>query len=410
MILASLAAAGLAVAAHGAQDAGLPGAYLRSVGSPRVAAMARAVTAAAEGVDAAPWNPAALGLLRQRALSLSHTQTQEGAYLENVGYAQQLYRFGGVGLNYFRLDSGGLPQTDDFNRSVGTFHDVEQTVMAGYGVTGPGALSLGATLKYSRQSLAEVSAGGWGLDLGLRQDWRWGLSWGLRLQNALAPSLRYATGSDEFPRVWSGGLALRLWRDRLLVAADARKMLGANEPLQAALGVEASLLSCARLRAGFDFFHSEYDLGLGWQFGRHGLDYAASSPTEGDYAQNIGYSYSWGGYSVAIHARPEVFSPAAVSKTTTFFIELRHARPIYSWELWLRDQTGNVVRAFRGSGNPPDRIEWNGTNDLGANVAAGSYRYCLTLRDIDARQETTPEQIVTVKYATLLDAIEIKPF
>ena len=61
--------------------------------------MARAVTAVAEGTDAVPWNPAGLGLLKPNQLSLAHTQTQEGAYLENIGYAQPIYRFGAFGCN-----------------------------------------------------------------------------------------------------------------------------------------------------------------------------------------------------------------------------------------------------------------------------------------------------------------------
>jgi hypothetical protein len=292
---------------------------------------------------------------------------------------------------------------------VGSFHDVEQTIMAGYGVAVRRSTALGATLKFSHQSLSGAKASGWGLDLGMLQALRYGLVLGLRLQNAMTPTLRYSTGNDQFPRSLTAGLGCKLWRDRLIVELDAQRDLSDLQPTQVHFGIEGAVLPNAKVRTGFDITRKEFTIGLGYQFGRQAIDYAMASPTEGDYAQNFGYNYAFGGYAVTVNARPKVFSPSGISnKTTTFIIEIKHTKRIYSWELQLRDQTNNVVRSIRGNGSPPPSIEWDGTNEHGANLSAGTYIYTLTISDIDGRKERTPEQVVTLKYPTPLDEMEMK--
>ena len=44
---------------------------------------------------------------------------------------------------------------------------------------------------------------------------------------------------------------------------------------------------------------------------------------------------------------------ASLNKSTTFLIDIKHTKRIYSWELQMRDQTSNVVRSIRGNGEPP---------------------------------------------------------
>jgi hypothetical protein len=199
-----------------------------------------------------------------------------------------------------------------------------------------------------------------------------------------------------------------MWQDRLVLALDAEKVLSQPEPLRVRFGAEGTILESAKLRFGFDVTKKEFDIGVGYSFGAQNIDYATANSAEGDYSQNFGYSYVFGGYAVAIDARPKIFSPAGVHKTTTFFTDIKHNKKIYSWELQIKDQTGSIVRSIRGSGNPPPTIEWEGTNELGTYVSAGDYQYVMIVGDVDGRKESTPPQTVVVRYATPMDQIEIK--
>jgi hypothetical protein len=405
--LSALLFAAAIVPAHANQEAGLPGAYLNFAGSPRAIGLNRALVGMAEGPDAVAWNPAGLAFLRPNMLSFMHTQTGEGAYVESLGYAQPIYRFGGIGAHYIRLDSGSLPQTDQYNKEVGTFHDVQQTLMAGYGVAPIRGLAFGGTFKFSQQSLAGASASGWGLDLGVMQTLPYGLSWGARVQNVMTPTLRYETGEDQFPRLLTVGVAARLLNNRLLITNDFERSLDAPQALQWRIGVEGIMLRVLALRGGFDFTNREFTLGFAYRFGRQEVSYANTMNGVGS-AHHIGLDYMFGGYDVVVHANPESFSPIGLKKNTTISIAVNHTRKIYTWEFEIRDQGRNLVRSVRGSGSPPPELEWDGTNQDGIMMAAGPYTYTLTLTDVDNRKETTPPQIVRLSYGTPQDAIEIQ--
>src|SRR5690242_20262636 len=103
-------------ATFAATNAGLPGSYLDYAGGAAVTGMGRAYVGLADGIDAVAWNPAGLALLRPNTIGFLHTQTQESAQFDYIGYAQPLYNLGGIGLSYIRMDSGALPQTNDFNQ------------------------------------------------------------------------------------------------------------------------------------------------------------------------------------------------------------------------------------------------------------------------------------------------------
>ncbi|MBI4386751.1 MAG: PorV/PorQ family protein [Elusimicrobia bacterium] len=404
-------AAGLLTALFGSvaysQDAGHPGAYLNFAGGPQALGMGRAFVGLAEGTDAVVYNPAGLGLLRPNIISFMHTQTVEEAKLDYISYAQPIYRWGGIGLGYARFASGSLKQTDEFNREVGSFDDLQQTFFLGYGINVLRPLSVGGTFKFSQQSFAGASASGWGLDLGGLMRLTHNVRVGLKLENMIAPTLNYATGSDQFPRSMTAGVATRLFRDRLALTLDTSKTLSVPQALQWRMGVEGTLWQVLRLRGGFDFNNQEFSLGMGYLWGRTALDYAASNGQAGA-SNRFGMSFSWGGYAVSIIANPTVFSPVGIRKNTTMSIRVDADRKIYSWNLQIKNQNQFVVRSIRGSGQPPAELQWDGTTESGNAVAPGNYTYTLTVTDKDGRAETTPPKIVRVSYGTPLETLELR--
>ncbi|MFA6003238.1 MAG: PorV/PorQ family protein [Elusimicrobiota bacterium] len=394
-----------ALPAQASDQAGSPGSYLDFAGGPRVSGMGRAYVGLAEGADAVMVNPAGLGFLRPNVLGLMHTQTPESAMLDYAGYAQPIYRMGAVGLSFIRLDSGVLPQTDEYNVRVGEFRDVEQTITGAYGIAAKPWLSVGGAFKFSQQSLGGVSANGWGMDIGALAKFKRRYQAGLRVQNVMAPKLGYETASDSFPRLVTLGLSGK-WLDRFVLSADLEKGIGAKQDVSWRLGAEGTFWKVAKLRAGFDFGMMEFSIGLGYLWGRSDVGYSMASNQYG-MAQKAGLDYSFGGYDLAMSANPESFSPVGLKKRTTFTIRMTHATPIDSWALQIRNQQNDVVYRVLGSGTPPGELTWDGKTSYGMNVPAGIYRCTMSVTDRDGRVEITPIQNVNVQYGTPLDNLEM---
>jgi len=397
-------------------DAGLPGAYLGFAGGARAAAMGRAFVAVADGADAVIWNPAGLGYLRPNTFSLTHVGTVEQTSLDTILYAQPFMRWGGFGLGYVRMDSGSLPLTDELNRKVGSFSDLQQTYLLSYGMPVYSAhsskklfqaVSAGATFKYSKQDLYDIGASGWGMDFGALARFRHNITAGIKLHNAVAPSLKYETATDTFPRLITLGGAVSLLKNNLTLATDIEKTIGVEQQLRWSLGAEGVLWKMLKLRGGFDMKNKEFTLGLGYVFGRHEVSYAANSNDVG-ISNNIGLAYSFGGFPVTIQASPESFSPVGLKKSTTFKIEVRNSQRLYGWTVDIKNQDGAVVRTFRGSGTPPPELNWDGSTQKGMMVAAGNYIYILRVTDSDGKKADTEPQVVRVEYGTPLDMLEMR--
>ncbi|HAM37021.1 MAG TPA: hypothetical protein DEB40_00210 [Elusimicrobia bacterium] len=391
---------------HGASVSGAPGSYLDFAGGIQVSGMGRAFVGLAEGADAVAWNPAGLALLRPNVIGFMHTQTAESARLDYLGYAQPIYRWGGMGLSYMRLDSGSLPETNEYNQEVGKFSDVEQAIMLGYGITPMNPLSVGGTFKFAQQKVSGSSANGWGMDLGLLARFRNHFRVGMRVQNLIAPSLRYETARDSFPRLVTLGLAGKWLDDRLLLSADLEKGADAARGFNWRLGAEGTLWKVAKLRAGFDFAMKEFSVGLGYQWGRSGVGMALGS-SEAGFSQKVGMDYAFGGYDIILRAEPLTFSPMGLKKRTTFMIQLNHTRPIDHWALVVKNEQNEVVYRAVGSGAPPQELTWDGKTVYGGVVPVGAYGCALTVTDKDGRVETTPVQYVRVQYGTPLDNLEM---
>lgn len=398
------------------QDAGLPGAYLNFAGGARAGAMGRSFVAVADGADAVVWNPAGLGYLRPNTLSVTHTGTVEEASLDALLYAQPLFRLGGFGLGYVRMNSGSLPLTDELNRKIGSFSDLQQTYLLSYGLPVYAArsskkffqaVSAGATFKFSRQDLYDAGASGWGMDFGALARFRRNISVGIKLQNAVAPKLKYETATDTFPRLLTVGGAVSFLKNNLTLVSDLEKAIGTEQQPRWSLGGEGIMWNVLKLRGGFDLKNKEFTFGLGYVFGRHEIDYAASANDTG-LSNNLGLVYSFGGFPVTIQANPESFSPVGLKKSTTFCIALKNPQRLYGWTLDIKNQDGAVVRVFRGSGTPPSELSWDGSTQKGLMVAAGNYIYTLQVTDAEGRKAVTAPQVIRIEYGTPLDMLEMR--
>lgn len=268
--------------------------FLKIPVAPIPTGMAQAYTAIA-GPDSILYNPAGLGLMSYSALSVAHNQYIEGITQEYAAIALHT-SIGTFGAGFSTLSSGSIDAYDENGASAGTTSSGhmlgvlsfsqsfphwnrdenaqdKRLMLSGWSRIAdveayrPGTMrvSIGASLKYVRERLDDVSASAVTGDAGIV------LSPVKRLQlgaSVLNISGRQDFGSDGFAlarTVRAGAAADFVGRKRLIVfrpSADYVKESDADGYYCS--GLEISMLQLFQLRIGY---RSNRDLGTGLAFG-----------------------------------------------------------------------------------------------------------------------------------------------
>lgn len=167
---AALCAAALAAPVL-AGPGGRPGEIFTFGAGARALGMGSAHTASVRDVTAVYYNPAGLGLLPAREITLMRASLFEDASYDYLAYAQnKKKRAGGWGVELIRLNVGGAEGRDEFNNETGSFDYSEMALGLAHGWRGvlhPN-VSIGAKLKMLRRSLAGSGDSLYGLDLGVQ--------------------------------------------------------------------------------------------------------------------------------------------------------------------------------------------------------------------------------------------------
>lgn len=266
--------------------------FLKIPTSARLVALGNAYTAGASGVDSLERNPA--GLVKgMPALSFSHQQLFGENSLDYLGTAwpgrspQSL----SWGLSVSRLSYADQEARGLDRRSNGSISASDTS--AGIALAkGFGPLQFGTQFKFIRQQVANYSAEGVAVDMGvLSRTPISRLTMGLAVRN-LGPRMKFVNDEFNLPLMISGGLAYQV-NQPLTFMFDVQ-----SNPYQrqttAALGVEFSALSNVTMRAGYlnklaeavnNSQESETNrgnfggiggltAGLGFKLGQFSLDYA----------------------------------------------------------------------------------------------------------------------------------------
>jgi LysM repeat protein len=248
-------------AAHaGIDNAGTTAGNFLSVGTGAgILSMGGATLGTGEDLNAAAWNPAALGRLTNLELALSHatlaSQSTQDWLAAGGRFGHLSTRWGATALYQ---GEGSFDGRDAFGASTGSFNVSSMALGLQFAQPmGPVTAGLGA--HWLSDKLGDVSGTGLGLDAGLRAD-AGAFGFGAAMRN-VGGSMRYDAGTFDLPSVvgvgaaWSdarSGLRFALdanfphayyddvrfggewlWQDRLALRAGYRLELGAaaGEPL-----------------------------------------------------------------------------------------------------------------------------------------------------------------------------------
>lgn len=290
----------LAVASFAFADGGRPGEIFNFGAGARPLAMGSAYTAVARDATAVYYNPAGLGLLPDRHMSLMHANLFEGAVYDFLGYAQNFKKIpGGWGLQILRLSIGDILGRDEFNNETSVFSYSETAFSLGAGVRGlfSPMLSIGTSVKVLNRSLASSSDRLFGLDIGLQYGplLNGRVSLGMNIQNVAG--FKMGDTDDRLPLNARLGASIDVIPGFALVTDF-------SDSGEFRIGTEYSMGPGA-LRVGYDRQTLSFGGGMRIMRSYH-LDVALLKHSELGMSQRISLGYRFGGAGKA--SRPELFA------------------------------------------------------------------------------------------------------
>ena len=276
----------LQISAFGSSSEGTTGAnFLKLKVGARGVGMGGAFCAIADDVGAIYWNPAGLGQLERKEVSLMYLKWWEGINYQFLGYAHPLGRNGVIGgsINYLTINDIDGYGEDGMPLDNLRAYDLAVTLSYGRKIMGNKKISDqwkvglfgGINIKFIQEKLDDKSAVAYALDIGsLYKTPVENLSFGFNIQN-LGGEIKFVEEGDELPLNIKLGTGYRLLNGDLLLALDYN--LPNDNDGYINTGVEYCLWDKISLRLGYgsnNEVEEGISYGLGMNNGEIGLDYA----------------------------------------------------------------------------------------------------------------------------------------
>lgn len=264
----------------------------------RAVGLSGACTARASDVNALLYNPAGLAGVKKHQATFMHNQYFQDISQEYLGYASPY----GWGASFNYLSYGDIPRTTVSNQAgagLGSFGASDMALSAGYGRELRDGLAAGAAVKMVRESLDDVSATGFALDLGLLYSFPAvdGLSVGAALQN-LGPKVKFDSAEESLPMNLrlGGAYSFEILGRQSSASLDLTRER--SEDMLAAAGFEMAAAESFPVRLGYNTRNEDgpgITAGLGYINGDLSFDYAFAPFKELGAAHRLSVTLAWGG-------------------------------------------------------------------------------------------------------------------
>ena len=267
---------------------------LRSDLSPRTAAMSGAFTAIADDEIAILYNPAGLANIKASAFGLSYAAWYENVRLSNLLLTYKFdYKLGWA----LSIGHMGMPDIQGKDAQGNPTSDLQVSstfINFGVGYRIARTFYFGLGVKYFQDRLAEYTADGLAIDLGVFLHTSIsGLTVGLSLQN-LASRYQYDQVKENLPEVFRTGVAFRPSAFKKIIV-DADIVRTSDLGWYGVLGAEYTYGQMLFLRLGNRFFTQDLfkpTIGIGFKLaGQYQFDYSFMMHKELGMTHRVGFTF-----------------------------------------------------------------------------------------------------------------------
>lgn len=265
-----------------AQSGGQPGQFLNYGVGGRALAMGGAYYGISDDASAAYWNPAGLAQLQRKEVTTMQATLFQQTKLTYFSYAHPTKGGSTFALSITQLANTGFEQVDvTFNPNTnepatiqkgGSFNDQQQATALSWGKDVTETVLFGMTAKQVTRKLGGSSDNFKSLDIGGMKKMGGAYRLGFGMSNVF--SQRTGDTDDKLPVTIKIGNSLRLFKERLTLAADANKVLNGDTDMR--FGGEYWISRWFAFRFGLLGLPKiqETDFGFGLNFKSFGLDIA----------------------------------------------------------------------------------------------------------------------------------------
>jgi tetratricopeptide (TPR) repeat protein len=280
--LGVLAALALLASLAAAQNGGQPGQFLSFGVGGRAMAMGGAYYGISDDATAAYWNPAGLAQLQRKELTTMQATLVAQNKLTYFSFAYPTKGGSCFAGSMTQMANAGFEQVDavfDPNtgqttsiQNKGSFVDSQKAMALSWGKGVTETVLFGMSLKNITRQLGPSTDSAKSLDIGMMKTMGASYRMGLGMQNVF--SQISGDTQDKYPVTIKFGNSLRLFKERLTLAADASKVLNGSTDLR--FGGEYWVSRWFAFRFGLLGLPSvqETDFGFGLNFKSFTLDIA----------------------------------------------------------------------------------------------------------------------------------------
>ena len=268
--------------------------FLRVDMSARAAALGGTFVSNSDDPNVIFYNPAGLNLLNDNPISFSFVKHLVDINLASLSYSTQYEDWGRFGGAVKYINYGSFTEADEFGNRGGEFGVGEVAFIVGYANSLDQNFNYGANLKFIYYKIADRSATGLGLDLGLNyivpeQE----LSVGFSIMNVGTQLSSYYETKEELPLDIAIGVSKKLQHLPLRLSLDFHKLNQDRDDFiqrfkAFSVGAEFTLSKVLRLRFGYDN-EKRSDLKIGSSAGIAGFN-AGLGALISNYTFDYGFS------------------------------------------------------------------------------------------------------------------------
>ncbi len=220
-------------------------AFLKIPVDARGVGLGNAYTALTNDAASAYLNPAGLACASRINMTASHNVLFAGMQQSFVGTGFNAFGRLGIGVNILTFDSGAIDGRDAQGNPTGDFKAQDKAIGVAAAWRFSDSLSFGGGIKSIKQQIADVTASGQALDLGVQMRLGKKLSLGTALRN-LGSDMTFIAEPYSLPTALHAGAALNI-TPSVTFATEARLPLNDdNAKPEFATGIEYNLLNLSR--------------------------------------------------------------------------------------------------------------------------------------------------------------------